>query len=149
MLPGVLLWSTSNNLLRSLSHIWCSVGSNETSWDPGEIGADADTWPQLVRPTIMCDDGRWPIWGTDMAHIQSQVMKLPAIARHRMDAIPRDTNVVIQCILVASLWSEVVRNRITSSLRDWEHFGTSVYSCWILTLCYVCCKILFKVRTDL
>jgi hypothetical protein len=30
------------------------------------------------------------------------------------------------------------------SLRDWEHFGASEFSCWITTLCYVCCKILFK-----
>jgi hypothetical protein len=116
---------TSGNLLEV--HWICfsccySVCSNEASWDPREIGADADTWPQLVRPTIMCDNRWWPIWRTYVAYIQSQVMNPPAMACHLPYGCSHKTHDCCDIVhsggkLVKWSGSVAVPNMITSFLR--------------------------------
>ena len=114
-----------------VSDVWYSVGSNEASWDPGETGADADTWSQLVRPAIVCDDGRRPIWGTHVAHFQSQVMNPPAVACHLPYTRCHKTHICCDTVhsggkLVKWSGSVVVPSMITSLLRGWQCTATSV-----------------------
>jgi hypothetical protein len=72
------------------------------------------------------------------------------LATFHTHSVTRHTIVVIQCILVASLWSEVAVWLCPPWLQVIEGLEMCCHLCkWHQLFCYFCCKIFFKVRTDL
>jgi len=48
--------------------------SHETSWNSGEAWPDPNKGPKLVRPAGMRVNGRRPLRGSHLAHVEPQVM---------------------------------------------------------------------------